>query len=118
MGEWLQKTIWRVQAVFGSDDAKSHLEALDAVNKRATPIDLDIYNRVEMQPEIKHTGFVGFLDSVGDSTRGVVGGIAKAVKDIFNLAEFTAKHLIIIVVIAGLVVGGWYFYRFKKMGKI
>lgn len=117
MGEWIQKAIWNVQAFFGDEDAKSHVEALNAVNKRATPEDIDIYERVEYQPEIKHTGFVGWLDSVGDSTRGIVNGIGETIKDIFNLAEFTTKHLIIIVVLtAGIYAAYWYF-RIRKAAK-
>lgn len=114
MGEWIQKTIWRVQAIFGNKDAAIHLESLNSVNSQATEEDRDIWHRVEDQPDFQHAGLIGVLDSIGDSTRGIFSGIGKAIKDVFNIAEFTVKNIIKIAVVALVLVALYYFLVLRK----
>ena len=108
-GEWLQRTSWKIQAFFGDKDAAIHVESLDAVNRQKTAVDRAIYNAVESQ-EIKHTGFLGVLDSVGDTVRGFAKGVT-------NILGFSLKNIqwIILLVVVGYF--GWLFVNIKKGAK-
>lgn len=108
-GEWLQRSIWKVQAFFGDKDAAIHVESLDAVNSQKTEVDRIIYQTVE-QEKIKHTGLLGVMDAVGDTVRGFTKGVT-------NILGFSLKNIqwIILLIVVGYF--GWLFVNIKKGAK-
>ena len=115
LGETIQATIWSIKALFGDQDAKAHLEALDEVNSQRTPVDVDIYDRTEYSSdEFTHVGLWGILDSVGDSTRGIFKGFGGIVKGVFNGIEFVFKRFWVIIIALIVLVGAWYLINLKK----
>lgn len=110
--EKVQHAIWMFQAsVLGDKDAYIHAQSLEAVTKGTTAVDRDIQNRVEYASRnFKHTGFLGVLDSVGNTVRGFAKGIT-------NILGFSLKNIqwIIILIVVGYF--GWLFVNIRKGAK-
>lgn len=108
LGEWIQYTIWDIKGRFGDKDAASHAQALWEVTHGTTATDRDIQERVESASKnFKHTGFLGVLDSVGDTVRGFAKGVT-------SILGFSLKNIQWIVLLAVVGYFGWLFVNMRK----
>jgi hypothetical protein len=105
--EWLQYNAWKVKAALGDTDAASHAAALWSVTHPTTAEDTWI-NETVNAGDIKFTGFVGFLDDLGNNVKSFGSNIWKALNGLI-------KNLPLIIILALVAVIA--FYGIPKLKK-